>query len=127
MKGKFEMNLQLYVIYDKTTCFHHPPMVAHNADHAKRKMMDLLNTPNNMFIRHAGEFELWYIGDFNDHTAMLIPAVNKTLLCNLKKLVNRQVLEDEKHALFDSQGKFQMPQTDETKNQNIKETITDAE
>ena len=111
------MKLKLYAIYDKTTAYHHPPMVAHNDDHAKRKIMDLLATPNNMFILHSTEFELWYIGEYSDHTAELIPAKNKMLVCNLSKLVNRNVLENEKHALFENQNNFQKPME-----QNLKET-----
>lgn len=67
------MKLKAYSIYDSKGTIFNAPFFQHNAGLALRAFADLANDPQSTLFRHAGDFVLYEVGEFDDTTGLLAP------------------------------------------------------
>lgn len=82
------MKVLVFSIYDLKTRVFFPPMVYHNAEHAKRDMMLELRK-GGMMKEFPGDYELYQIGEFHDDTANIEKMVPPIRVCRLDELMPR--------------------------------------
>lgn len=72
------MKLKIFSIRDaKTEAFNHP-FFARTAGEAKRMFIN--SADNGNFAKHHADYQLFYIGDFDDNDASLHPMVPQMIL-----------------------------------------------
>jgi hypothetical protein len=104
------MKLRLYCIYDRKMNVYFPPITATNEEHAKRKFSEIFNTTNSLYLNYPEDFEVWFIGYFNDSLGKIEKAPANKLIGTAKNLVGRRSIEDTKHALFNDKDIQNKPQ-----------------
>lgn len=62
------MKLKLFAIYDRALTAYMQPFGAQSAGAAIRAFGDGVNDPAHVMNKHPEDYELWYLGDFDDQT-----------------------------------------------------------
>lgn len=58
-------------IYDKISGVFGLPMFSQNVDSAKRLFGDIVQGGDNLIVRHPEDYQLFYLGTFNDKSGLL--------------------------------------------------------
>jgi hypothetical protein len=66
------MKIRLYSVLDRTAKQFGAPMSFVNDETARRSFIDAFVDPDSVFAMHPEDFELHYIGDFDNETKMLV-------------------------------------------------------
>lgn len=70
------MTAKIYAVKDLAIeAFGNPIFVRHQGQ-AIRGFQDECKNPESMMNRHPGDYELYYIGEYDDTTATITPATN---------------------------------------------------
>lgn len=77
--------MNLYTIRDDKTEGYLPPFCAVNHAVAVRMVMDTTNDELSLFSKHPQDFELFFVGVFEETTGDMIPASGQSL-GNLKDI-----------------------------------------
>ena len=75
---------KIYTVYDEKAEAYLQPFYFEKLGQAKRAVADLVNDPDHQFGKHPSDFTLFFIGDFDDSNAEIIP--DKKPICNLIEL-----------------------------------------
>lgn len=65
------MKMKLYSIKDRATGAFMTPWPAHQDAHAIRMFQDNVNDPNSACNKHPDDYDLWFVGYFDDDTGKL--------------------------------------------------------
>lgn len=76
----------LYSIFDRVSGLHNPPFPAANDQSAARAVQDALAKPGNPFSAHAGDYELMFVGAWDEEAGHL-GAVERRLVVRLNTLL----------------------------------------
>ena len=66
------MIIRVYSLYDKKTCVYGRPFFAHNDGHALRLMGDEVANADSVIGKHADDFSLHWIGEFDDGLGVVV-------------------------------------------------------
>lgn len=88
------MILKMYSVYDRKTEIHHPPAFCHNTGHALRFFTDVFTSPDNVFGKHAEDYQIFEIGTFNDEDAKLT-ACTPHLITSGAELMTKFVTQED--------------------------------
>lgn len=67
------MITRIYAVKDTKTTFW-KPWTHHNDQSATREFASMVNAGNNVVADNPGDYELWYLGDYDDYTGKISPA-----------------------------------------------------
>lgn len=79
-----------YTIFDAKGAFYLTPFFSHNESMAMREMASLLMDDSHPITQHAGDYTLYYLGDFDEDTGVLV-AKEPVAVINLMMLKNEIV------------------------------------
>ena len=65
------MILKIFSVYDAKAEAYIQPMFFHSRGQAIRAFTDTANDPSSQLCRHAGDFTLFELGDFDDSTGIV--------------------------------------------------------
>lgn len=86
------MNLKVFSVYDEKAGVFLQPIFLRTKGEAIRAMQDCLDDPKHQFNKHAGDFQLFQIGEYDSEKGSLwSPEVKENLGCLVElraKLVN---------------------------------------
>lgn len=68
------MMLRAYTIYDNKALQYHSPFFTHTNGSALRMLTDLVNDPQSNLSRHPADYSLYFIGQYDDASGVLIGA-----------------------------------------------------
>lgn len=77
------MVLKMYSIFDSKLAAFSVPFYEHKDAVAIRKFTDAVNdgsNPNNQWFNHPEDFQLFFLGEFDDNTGELIPSKPQAML-----------------------------------------------
>lgn len=63
--------MKIYSIFDKKTVVYGRPFYAHNNGHALRVVTDEVSNLDSQLYKHAGDFTLYELGEFDDNTGCI--------------------------------------------------------
>lgn len=85
------MRLKLYAVYDHTARIHTAPFTARNDEEATRGFAQAVNTPGHQFGLYPADFNLFYLGEFDDSTGVIEPATPSSVVNGLHVQVKKSV------------------------------------
>ncbi len=94
------MTFQLFTIHDSKADAFLQPFFFEKSAQALRAITDLANDPEHMFCKHASDYTLFHIAQFDNQTAEIIPQ-DKYAIANLLELRK----DPEKTPLFSQETK----------------------
>lgn len=71
--------MNLYIVRDSKTEAYLPPFPAVNHQTALRMVMDTANDPSTLFHKHPLDFNVFFIGSFDEQTGELQPQHHESL------------------------------------------------
>lgn len=77
------MILKIYAVLDSKVASFGTPFFDQNDSSAIRNFSDAVNdgsNPNNLWHKHPEDFSLYYLGDFDNQNAELIPIIPRSLV-----------------------------------------------
>lgn len=77
------MIIQMFSIYDSVAGAFMRPFFMHNRASAIRELSHALNDPKSEIAKNAKDCALYYIGDFDDHTGLVVSSPQPVSLGNL--------------------------------------------
>lgn len=77
------MKIKMYAIYDSAAGAYLQPFFFHQDGLALRAISDCVADPSHNFAKHPDDYTLFYIGEFDDQTGDIVPAVPAESLGNL--------------------------------------------
>lgn len=80
--------MQIYAIKDKATEAFHNPFFVRARGIAMRMFMDETKNEQSQINKHPDDFELHYIGDFNDETGQIQQTNGTELIAKASDLIN---------------------------------------
>lgn len=83
------MKLCMYSIFDVKTRVFFPPMVFHNAEHAKRDLRMELRK-GGMMAEFPADYQLYQVGEWFDDSGLIERMIPPVLVCRLDELVGRE-------------------------------------
>lgn len=72
--------LNVYAIYDEKALSYGIPFFAKTDGIAKRLFADLCDDPQSTVYKHPSDFKLYYLGEFDESTADLVPNARRVWL-----------------------------------------------
>lgn len=84
------MKLQIFAVYDSVAGAYLQPFFMHNVPSALRALQDVLSDPNHTFNKHAEDYHLAVLGEYDDGNGVIVPADVVTKVCYLNELRNPQ-------------------------------------
>ena len=63
------MIMQIFSVYDNAVGAYLPPQLMQSSGAAIRSCTDALQEPNHQFARHAGDYALFHLGEWDDGDA----------------------------------------------------------
>lgn len=66
------MKLKVYSVYDEKAKAFNQPFYQNNAGQASRSFGDSVSKPESTVAKHAADFRLYEIGDFDDETGKIV-------------------------------------------------------
>lgn len=88
------MLLKAFTVYDSKSEAYLQPFFTSTKGQAIRSFQDTANDPNSQICRHAADFVLFQIGEFNDETADFLKQMHVNLGC----AIEFKNLEDQTHG-----------------------------
>lgn len=67
------MITKVFSVFDSKACMFNTPFFVVNRPAAIRNFSDLANDPQSFIFKHAGDFVLYEIGEYDDDKGLLIP------------------------------------------------------
>ena len=91
-KKKIEKLVNMYAVYDKVAEIFMPAFSCENHPKAIQGFSDVANDTKGVVIKHRSEYELYYLGSFNQNTGETINTIHKLATANelLKVEINEQ-------------------------------------
>ena len=89
------MKINLYSVLDSASGVNDGPVGQHNDNVALRNFKNLAENPDTPVGKNPEHFSLWYIGQYNDSTAELLPDT-KRCLCHAIDLINDDLSVNDK-------------------------------
>lgn len=89
------MTLKVFAIRDSKGEFFTPPFYKKTAGEAERDFHQLVNDANSMVHKYPEDYDLYYIGEFNDQDGKIKSLDSPSHICkavNLKKASNLAAL-----------------------------------
>lgn len=80
------MILKIFSVYDSKVESYLQPIFLHTKGEAIRCMQDCLENPEHQFTKHAEDFTLFYIGNYDNQTGICEPCKVMESLGNLNEL-----------------------------------------
>lgn len=68
------MRVEMYTVFDSAVKAYLPPFYARARGEALRSFMEACNDPTSNFSKHAQDYRLFYLGDFDDGSGVFTPA-----------------------------------------------------
>lgn len=68
--------LQIFAVYDKKAVAYANPFYYHQKGQALRAFQDAVCDPQSPLSKHPEDFSLFYLGDWNDTTGVIVPLTN---------------------------------------------------
>lgn len=90
------MKTRVFSIFDAKAAVFGVPFFVHNDAMAVRLFSDLVNDPKSMVARHPEDYSLYFVGTFEDDTALITGEVTPTSLMtasNMRKPIGKVVEE----------------------------------
>lgn len=82
------MVVRLFSMYDKKSRCFGPPQAALNQEVMARKLaFECESNPDSLVKMHAEDYDIYYLGDYDDHDAAYHPVSPPELLFNLMDLL----------------------------------------
>ena len=63
------MKLKIFSIYDSKAEMYHQPFYMQTQSMAVRQFLDMANDSETMIGKHPEDYTLFYVGEYDDHTA----------------------------------------------------------
>lgn len=76
------MILRIYAIRDIKAAAFAPPFFMQRDEMAIRAFSDAIKDPNHQMSRHAEDYELFHLGEFDDESGKVEPVVGPRFLAN---------------------------------------------
>lgn len=95
------MKFKIFTMFDGAAMTYSKPFFEVNENVARRQLQVLVNSGDNAVAKNPTDFTLFFIGEFDDEKAELLPAVSPLRICGAHELV-QQV------SLFDCAGQGDM-------------------
>jgi len=74
------MQKNVYTAYDKKAAAYLQPFFMRTDAEAVRAIQDAANDPQSLFHHHAADYQLCYIGTFDDATGVLCPGAQRVVV-----------------------------------------------
>jgi len=68
------MITEIFTIYDDATKIFMSPFFSHTANSAIRSIVTQLKDPNSMLAQNPGDFTLYSLGTYDDHSGLVVPS-----------------------------------------------------
>lgn len=81
--------MNLYSVFDRQTLAYAQPFTQPTHGAAERVLRNEVNNDQSMLNKYSSDYELWYIGAFDERTGQLQTETEKHMLCNLSQLKER--------------------------------------
>ena len=65
--------MKLYTVYDAISESYSPPMINRTRGEALRSFTDEVNNPNSQLFKHAEDYTLFEIGEWDNQTGRITP------------------------------------------------------
>lgn len=66
------MQLKMFSVHDKAVKAFMPPFTCRSTGEAVRSFMEACNDEKHNFFRHASDYVLYYVGDFDDNAGRCV-------------------------------------------------------
>lgn len=74
--------MKIFTVYDSKVESYLQPFFMRSVGEAIRGFEDVCNTPDHMFNKHAGDYSLVHIGEYDEKTAEITSLAHPTTLTN---------------------------------------------
>lgn len=75
--------MKIYAIYDSCAEVYQTPIFFMNQRMAERAFTQAVNQTDHPFNNSPGDFSMWFLGEWDDDTAELMPIVPKQVLTGI--------------------------------------------
>lgn len=89
------MIYKLFTIHDAKVAAYLQPFFLRSKGEAIRTITDALADPNHNFTKHPEDYYLFFLGEYDDATGILLPLPTPEPVMSLLDLVNRPELKPE--------------------------------
>lgn len=94
--------LEIYAVYDKKVGVHMTPFFVRSEGEARRVFLDIFMNEEHSLTRHAGDYDLYYIGTFEENSGN----ISRDTVCQIwtgleARKVALQAKRSENHAQRD--------------------------
>lgn len=83
------MQLKVYAIRDQKTEFYNRPFYCHTHGEAERNFKHLVQDQNSVVSKNPEDYDLWYLGTFNDQDGKLDPCPAPEHIINAQNAVSQ--------------------------------------
>lgn len=80
---------RIYAIRDKRAEYFNPPFFNHTHGEAERNFQNLVNEKESRIAQHPDDYDLYYIGDYNDLDGTIVPQKLPQLIASASSLVRQ--------------------------------------
>lgn len=80
------MKVEMFSVFDKRSKVYSPPSFGHNAGHACRQFKMVFANPECIQRKFPDDYQVWFIGRFDDRTGFVEPLPNPELVCEMVSL-----------------------------------------
>lgn len=93
------MKQGIYCIVDSVAGTASPPYMLPNNRTAIRGFANMVNDPNSRVAANPGDFSLFYLGEYDDETAVLVVEPSKVFLFNGASLFGAKISQPENNEV----------------------------
>ena len=79
--------MEIYTVFDKKVGHYHNPMVTRNEAEMLRLLSDAVNDKVHPFGKHPGDYQLYYVGYWDDERGLIKPSESSEFVVELASLV----------------------------------------
>ncbi len=116
------MILKIFSVFDGKALAYIPPFFLPLTAVAVRTFADLVNDPKHQFSKHAEDYTLFELGEFDDNTGVITPAIAPIVIHNGLHLVQAKSAENQ----LDLIDKYELLSTEERDRLGIETINGDA-
>lgn len=84
--------MKIFTVYDSKVESYLQPFFMRSVGEALRGFEDVVNTPDHQFHKHAGDYSLVHIGEYDEKTAELTSLAHPTTLANGLQCLKTQIV-----------------------------------
>ena len=84
------MITSIFSVYDSKTAAYLPPFYMPTKPAAIRAISDAVNNPDHVFFKHAADYHLYYLGEFNDQNCGFKIEEAPMNLCGLHEIQSQE-------------------------------------